>query len=114
MDSQVYLVTGANTGIGYETALALVQKGAKVYLACRSEQRAAEAIAKIHSATGTAASDKAIFLQLDLQDLKQVKQAADTFLAKETRLDALINNAGIMACPFALTKDGIESQVGVV
>jgi hypothetical protein len=106
---QVILITGGNTGIGYEVALVLLKKGAKVYLACRSPQRAAEAIAKLKAATG---SELVEFLQLDLQDLKQVDKAATEFAGRERKLDALLNNAGIMACPFALTKDGLESQVG--
>ncbi len=106
---KLFLVTGGNTGIGYETCLALCQKGATVYLAARSEQRASEAIEKIKKEVSEA---KIHWLRLDLADLKQIKGAAEEFKSKEQKLDVLINNAGIMACPFALTKDGIETQLG--
>lgn len=100
------IVTGGNAGIGYETCLALAKKNATVYMASRSKDRAEAAIALILKDTGK----KVNFLSLDLQDLKQVKAASDSFLKLGIPLDILINNAGIMACPFELTKDGIESQ----
>ncbi|KAJ3321276.1 hypothetical protein HDV06_004501 [Boothiomyces sp. JEL0866] len=108
LDNLVFIVTGGNTGIGYITCLELARKGASVYMASRSKDRAMEAIQKIKMETGNTVE----FLQLDLQDLKQVKQAAESFLKLDKPVDCLINNAGIMACPFALTKDGIESQFG--
>ncbi|KAI8910151.1 hypothetical protein EDD86DRAFT_265602 [Gorgonomyces haynaldii] len=106
LSGKSYFVTGANTGIGFETTLELARKGAVVYLACRSQQRAQEAIDRIKKQVPEA---KLEFVQLDLQDLKQVKQAGQDFV-KSHSLDCLINNAGIMAGPFELTKDGIESQ----
>ncbi|KAJ8322902.1 hypothetical protein BDV3_006815 [Batrachochytrium dendrobatidis] len=110
LTGKVAIVTGGNTGIGYETVHALAKAGAKVFMASRSEERAVEAIAKIHKDLGK--NDMVEFLRLDLQDLKQTKTAALNFLAMSLPLDILVNNAGIMACPFALTKDGIESQMG--
>lgn len=107
LEGKTYLVTGGNTGIGYETCLALSNKGATVYLAARSEERGQAAISKLREASKEA---KIHFLQLDLADLEQIKKAANEFLSKDIPLDCLINNAGIMACPFALTKNGIESQ----
>ena len=109
LEGKTFIVTGGNTGIGYETCLALANKGATVYLAARSEERAKAAISKLTEATK---STKIHFLQLDLMDLGQVKKAATEFLSKKVPLDCLINNAGIMGCPFALTKNGIESQFG--
>ncbi|KAH6576646.1 hypothetical protein BASA50_006696 [Batrachochytrium salamandrivorans] len=103
------IVTGGNAGLGYETVLELTKKGAKVFMACRSEERARASIDKIHQITGKQSVE---FLLLDLQDMKQTKAAALAFLAKDIPLDILVNNAGIMACPFALTKDGIETQMG--
>jgi NAD(P)-dependent dehydrogenase (short-subunit alcohol dehydrogenase family) len=100
------IVTGGNTGIGYETCLALAKKNATVYMASRSSEKAETAIDLIFKDTGK----KVNFLSLDLQDLNQVKAAADNFLKLGVPLDILINNAGIMFCPFELTKDGIESQ----
>ena len=103
------IVTGANAGIGYETALALYEKGAKVILACRDLQKAnvaAEAIQKIAS-NGTVE-----VLHLDLSDLNSVKEAADTFKSNHTQLDLLINNAGVMVPPASKTAQGFELQFG--
>lgn len=101
------LVTGGNSGVGYETCLAFAEKGATVYLAARSQERAEEAIKQIKTVVPDA---KVIFLKLDLQDLHQTLSSTKEFKSKEKKLDILINNAGIMATPFELTKDGIESQ----
>jgi retinol dehydrogenase 12 len=84
------IVTGGNTGIGYETCVALARKNANVYMASRSKERALIAIEKIEKETGK----KVEFLHLDLQDLKQVKSAADSFVKKGVPLNLLINNAG--------------------
>jgi len=108
LKGKVYIVTGGNTGVGFATCQELVRNGGKVYMAARSDERANAAIEKIKQQVPDA---NIIHLKLDLQDLKQVKSAADTFKSKEKKLDGLINNAGIMACPFALSKDGIETQV---
>lgn len=109
LSSKTILVTGGNTGIGFCTVLELARKGANVYLAARSEDKANEAIRKIKEEVKEA---KVTFLKLDLMDLKQVQESAKEFVAKEPVLDILINNAGIMVPPFGLTKDGIESQFG--
>ena len=103
------IITGANAGIGYETALALYEKGANVILACRDLQKAnvaAEAIQKIAS-NGTVE-----VLHLDLSDLNSVKEAADTFKSNRTQLDLLINNAGVMVPPPSKTAQGFELQFG--
>ncbi|KAI8621233.1 hypothetical protein BC830DRAFT_1058394 [Chytriomyces sp. MP71] len=104
---RTYVVTGGNTGIGLETCLQLAKKNATVVLASRSEERAMAAVAKIREQVPTARVD---FLPLVLNDLKQVAAAASELATKHPRIDALINNAGIMASPFALSKDGIEDQ----
>lgn len=109
LSGKIAIVTGGNTGIGYETTFELVRNGAKVYLAARSEARAVEAIQKIEAAKmkGTVK-----WLKIDLQDLSSVKTAAKEFSAAESRLDILYLNAGIMAGPYQLTAaDGIESQI---
>jgi NAD(P)-dependent dehydrogenase (short-subunit alcohol dehydrogenase family) len=82
------LVTGGNTGIGYQTVKQLLLKNAKVYLAARSPERANEAIKRLEEET----KKSAIFLQLDLADLPSVRKAAESFLAQESRLDLLFNN----------------------
>ncbi|KAL2918517.1 hypothetical protein HK105_201937 [Polyrhizophydium stewartii] len=108
LTGKVAIVTGGNTGLGFETVVALANKGARVFMASRSEERARQAIERIKADTGKDVE----FLRLDLQDINQAKAAADEFLAKKLPLNILVNNAGIMACPFGLTKDGIESQIG--
>lgn len=106
---KVAIVTGGNSGIGYETCFELVKRGAKVYLAARVESRAIEAIHKIEAAKMKGSIE---WLPLDLQDLSSVKTAAKRFSDKEAHLDVLYNNAGIMATPYRLTeKDGIEEQI---
>ena len=75
LSGKVMIVTGANTGTGYETVKALLPKNAKVYLACRSAEKAQEAIAKLKEETGK----EGFFLQLDLGDLKAVKKAVEDF-----------------------------------
>lgn len=89
--TQIALVTGGNTGIGYETTKQLLLKNAKVYLAARSPEKAAAAIKRLQEET----HKSAIFLQLDLADLPSVRRAADAFLAQESRLDLLFNNGWV-------------------
>ncbi|KIW19455.1 hypothetical protein PV08_00027 [Exophiala spinifera] len=107
LNGYVVIVTGGNSGIGYETTLQLAQHGARVYIAGRSPARVDEAITKMKQ---TNPGLDVRFLKLDLQDLQSVKAATSEFMQRESRLDILINNAGIMACPYGLTKDGYELQ----
>ncbi len=107
---RVAIVTGANTGLGYETALAFVQKEIEVVMACRNAEKAEEAIAKIKKEVPSA---KLVFIPIDLMDLASVRTFAAEFLKQYDRLDLLVNNAGIMIPPFQKTKDGFESQMGV-
>ncbi|NCD70129.1 oxidoreductase [Mucilaginibacter agri] len=104
------IVTGANAGIGYETALALYNAGAHVILACRSLSKAQETIAKIEGQNGSGTLEAAI---LDLANLKAIKQFADDFKQKHQQLHILINNAGVMIPPASKTDDGFELQFGV-
>lgn len=104
------IVTGSNTGIGYETALDLYQKGAKVYVACRNEEKALNAITRMKAQGGTG---ELIYGHLDLASLSTVKQFADKVLETESRLDLLVNNGGIMIPPASKTEDGFEIQFGV-
>jgi NAD(P)-dependent dehydrogenase (short-subunit alcohol dehydrogenase family) len=103
------LVTGANTGLGYETAKVLAARGARVLLACRSQDKANAAITRIREHTADA---DVAFVPLDQADLASVAAAAE-IVAQEDRLDVLVNNAGIMMPPLQLTVDGFESQFGV-
>ncbi len=100
-----FVVTGANTGIGFEVARALAAKGARVLIGCRDAGRAAEAVARI-------GGGDVAHLPLDLADLANVRRAAEIASA-EPRLDGLINNAGVMFPPLTRTAQGFELQWGV-
>jgi retinol dehydrogenase 12 len=104
------IVTGANSGIGFETTKILVKEGAKVVLACRSQKNGDEAIEKIKKEIPEA---DVIFLALDLSSLTSVREFAAAYRETNRPLHYLINNAGVMACPFSTTKDGFETQFGV-
>ena len=103
------VVTGSNTGIGFETAATLAAKHAAVVLACRDRQKADDAIRRIRARTPSARLE---LIELDLASLASVNRFADAFRADHDRLDLLINNAGVMIPPFALTEDGFELQFG--
>lgn len=107
LSGKVFFITGGNAGIGYQTALVLAQKSATVYVGCRSSTKGQAAITSIQSLVPNA---KLHLLILDHMDLRSVVAAAKEFSSMETRLHGLINNAGIMAVPFEMSKDGYESQ----
>jgi NAD(P)-dependent dehydrogenase (short-subunit alcohol dehydrogenase family) len=104
------IVTGANTGIGLETARELARKGAHVTLACRSRDKGEAALADIRSTVPAASVDLQL---LDLADLRDVAAFADRFKAANARLDLLVCNAGVMAPPASKTAQGFELQFGV-
>jgi dehydrogenase/reductase SDR family protein 13 len=108
LDGRTFLVTGANTGIGRETVRALAGRGAKVFLACRSEARTRPVIDEIAAQTGNTALE---FLPLDLGELSSVRACADSFLAAGEPLHALINNAGL-AGQRGITESGFELAFG--
>jgi NAD(P)-dependent dehydrogenase (short-subunit alcohol dehydrogenase family) len=108
LDARTFLVTGANTGIGRETASALASRGAKVFLACRSEAKTRPVIDEIVARTGNSALE---FLALDLGDLLSVRACAESFLAAGEPLHALINNAGL-AGQRGITQSGFELAFG--
>ena len=105
--NRIVIVTGANSGIGYETAKALAEKGATVIMACRNLDKANSAQQTIQEQVSHAQLD---IIQLDLADQASVHQFVVEFKAKYSRLDLLINNAGVMAPPYTQTKDGFELQ----
>ncbi|KAJ3126519.1 hypothetical protein HK098_007419 [Nowakowskiella sp. JEL0407] len=107
LSGKIALVTGGNIGLGFETVKELARKNAKVYIVSRNEEKARSAIKSIQTDIPTARLE---FLQLDLSDLKNTKRAAEEFVRRENKLNILVNNAGIMATPFELSKDGIEMQ----
>ena len=109
LDGKTAIVTGANSGIGFETAKALMHKGAHVYLGCRNDIYGTFAQNKLKLEKLDA---KVTFLPLDLADISSIKTFVTTFNSREEKLDILCNNAGIMMCPFSKTKDGFEMQFG--
>ncbi|MEV0669279.1 SDR family NAD(P)-dependent oxidoreductase [Mycobacterium sp. NPDC050441] len=106
---RVAVITGANTGIGFETAAALAGKGARVVLAVRDRDKGAEAAARIRERTSRADID---ILSLDLTSMRSVHSAASELKAAYSKIDLLINNAGVMLTPKRVTEDGFELQFG--
>ncbi|NWX38724.1 RDH12 dehydrogenase, partial [Notiomystis cincta] len=109
LEGKVVIVTGANTGIGKETARDLAQRG-KVIIACRDIAKAEAAASEIRAETG---NQQVIVKKLDLADTKSIREFAEKFLAEEKELHILINNAGVMLCPYSKTADGFEMHLGV-
>ncbi len=104
------VVTGANGGLGLETARALAAAGADVVMAARNQQRASEAKERIQA---TVPDAKLTIVELDLGSLDSVKAAAEQILAAHQTIDLLVNNAGVMGIPERRTVDGFEMQLGV-
>ncbi len=109
LDGRTVFVTGANTGIGYEAARVFAARGARVLLGCRSEEKGTQAVDSIRE--GHPGADVAA-IPLDLAELASVRRAA-AIVNEESRLDLLVNNAGVMVPPKTLTADGFESQFGI-
>ncbi|KAI0377596.1 NAD(P)-binding protein [Hypomontagnella monticulosa] len=110
---RVFIITGANSGIGLELVQVLYPTGATIYLAGRSPSKIQATIARVTSdspPTETPAKLKSLYL--DLSDLTTIKRATSQFAAQETRLDILWNNAGNGYCPGSTTKQGLEASVG--
>ena len=106
---RVAVITGANTGLGYETALALAAHGARVVLAVRNLDKGKDAISRIVSQSPQA--DVAL-QELDLTSLESTRTAAEQLRSNHDRIDLLINNAGVMWTPKSTTSDGFELQFG--
>jgi len=102
------VVTGANSGIGLETAAALAAAGARVMLACRNDAKAKAAAEIIHERHGPAELD---LVRIDTADLDSVRTAAADILDRTDRLDLLVNNAGVAWPPYALSPQGVEMQL---
>jgi len=113
----IALVTGANSGLGLESARALLAQGATVVLACRTLAKAEQArgllIAQTSAGSAPNPEARCTVLELDLADLDSVRQAANQLAERHSRLDLLLNNAGVMAPPRTLTRQGFELQFGV-
>ena len=104
------VVTGANGGLGLETARALAAAGADVVMAARNQERATEAMERIRSSVPDA---RLTLVPLDLASLDSVQKAAEQILAAHETIDLLVNNAGVMGIPERRTADGFEMQFGV-
>ncbi len=104
------VVTGANGGLGVETASVLAAKGAHVLMAVRNQEKAADAVARIRRETPEASLE---LVSLDLGSLASVRAAADAIMAGTGKVDILVNNAGVMATPERETADGFELQLGI-
>jgi NAD(P)-dependent dehydrogenase (short-subunit alcohol dehydrogenase family) len=104
------VVTGANGGLGLETARALAAAGADVVMAARNQERATEAMERIR---GSVPEARLTLVPLDLGSLDSVQKAAEQILAAHETIDLLVNNAGVMGIPERRTADGFEMQFGV-
>ncbi|THH03617.1 hypothetical protein EW145_g6137 [Phellinidium pouzarii] len=110
LSGRIIVVTGGNTGIGKEITRAVLEHNAKVYIACRSEEKAQAVIKELKEKTG---KTELYFLRLDLSNLHAIKKAVDELKSKESKLDILFNNAGIMAPPVEqITTDGFDMTFG--
>ena len=107
LTGKVIIVTGGNSGLGFEAVKAFAEKGANVILASRSMENGEAAKTAIGKVNG-----KIDVMQLDLMDFASIKTFAENFKKNYIRLDVLLNNAGIMTTPYFLTKDGLEAQNG--
>ncbi|XP_026219677.1 retinol dehydrogenase 12, like [Anabas testudineus] len=110
LDDKTVLITGANTGIGKETAIDLAKRGAKVIMACRDMEKAQAAVKEVIESSG---NENVLCMKLDLADGKSIREFAEAINKGEPKLDILINNAGVMVCPYGKTADGFELQIGV-
>ncbi|KAF7655464.1 hypothetical protein LDENG_00055640 [Lucifuga dentata] len=110
LDGKTVLITGANTGIGKETALDLAMRGARVIMACRNVEKGEKAAASIRAAYANA---KVEVRELDLADTYSIRAFSQKFVREVSQLHILINNAGVMMCPYTKTTDGFEMHIGV-
>lgn len=110
LEGKTILVTGANSGIGYQAALEFARHGAHVLLGCRSAEKGEGAMQRLRSEAPGAVTAVA---NLDMASLQSVRLFAERFLAEDRTLDVLVNNAGVMALPSReLTENGFERQFG--
>lgn len=107
MKDKIILITGATSGIGFQTALTLAKMGAQVIITGRSQRTAEEAVTSIKSTSGNSRVD---YLLVDLSAQKNVRALAEQFKAQYERLNVLINNAGLAASKKELTEEGLESN----
>jgi len=109
LTGKTVIVTGGNSGLGFESVKAFAFKGARVIMACRSVTKGEEARKQIVKFLPSA---DITVMELDLTDLKSIRSFATKFKDNHSRLEVLLNNAGIMMVPYGRTKDGFENQFG--
>lgn len=109
LTGQVIIITGANSGIGKETARVLAKTGATIILACRDPTKALPVVEELKAESQ---NPNLVFMKLDLADLKSIEDFAQEFKSKYQRLDILLNNAGLVSCTRLFTKDGFELTFG--
>ena len=110
LEDKVAVVTGANSGIGLETARMLAAEGASVVLGCRNQARGEEAVAKVVESTG---NERATMLQLDLASKASIEAATARVLETHPAVHILVNNAGLILSERRQTQDGFEQTFGV-
>ncbi|KAF4095909.1 retinol dehydrogenase 12 [Onychostoma macrolepis] len=110
LDDKTVIITGANTGIGKETVRDLAKRGARVIMACRDLEKAEAARNELIEDSG---NQNIVANKLDLSDTKSIRAFAELINKEEKQVNILINNAGIMMCPYSKTADGFEMQFGV-
>jgi len=108
LDDQVAIITGANSGIGKETAREFIKRGAKVILACRDEQKGQATARELGREGG-----KVVFMRLDLAKLSSVEEFCKRIQREEASIDILVNNAGVFCLEKVMTEDGYELQFQV-
>ncbi len=110
LQGKVAIITGSNTGIGFETALDFATRGARVIVAARNVSKGEKAASDIRKESS---NTNVVFKQLDLASLRSIEKFTATFLEEESRLDILVNNAGIIESHGARTEDDFEMIFGV-
>jgi NAD(P)-dependent dehydrogenase (short-subunit alcohol dehydrogenase family) len=110
LSGKTVLITGGNSGIGFEAARVFARHGADLFIACRSAERGRRAEQALRAESPHARVE---VIELDLSSLAAIRRCAEQFRAKRSQLQLLINNAGLMAIPRQLTADGFEMQFGV-
>lgn len=109
LTGRTVIITGANSGIGFEAARVMAGRGAEVVMACRNVERSSEAYEKVKEISP---KKRVKFMLLDLANLSSVREFAGEVREKYPRIDILVNNAGVMVPPYGRTKDGFELQIG--
>ncbi|XP_057178951.1 retinol dehydrogenase 12, like isoform X1 [Triplophysa rosa] len=110
LDGKTVIITGANTGIGKFTAIDLAKRGARIIMACRDMEKSNGALKEVVESSG---NQNVFASRLDLADTKSIREFAEKVNTEEKQVNILINNAGVMVCPYGKTADGFEMQIGV-